>query len=467
MGVNTSNSRSKKMARDFLVYSVGMIGSKLMTFMLLPLYTYFISDPSEYGYFDLCLTACFLLMPLVTLQMRDGAFRFLLETDNDDRRSHIVTYVNKTLFITTMLTVIVAVGIYFVKPFAYLGYTVAMLVVMSFYDVYAQTVRGLGDNRSFVAVSLVASLGIVVFSVVFLVVGMGIEGLFLANILARLLALVVIDLRLHALRRYFRPSLSDCREIGREILRFSLPMLPVGICWWFIGFSNRSFITHYLSLHDSGIYGMASRLATVVQAIATIFLQTWQENAIQQYHSADRNRFFSQVFNGYILSFAAVIIVYGIGAKLVFPLLFNVTYAESVTYLYPLCVATMLFALAGYFEIIYQCEKKTLRLVPPLIIAPFINVVLNCVLIKSLGINGAIISYAATYAFIIAYRWVDVRKWVQVKLFKSTLIPIGLMGVGALPFVLYTNAWIDVAIIVLCLVAIAATPQFRALISRR
>ena len=130
MGVNTSNSRSKKMARDFLVYSVGMIGSKLMTFMLLPLYTYFISDPSEYGYFDLCLTACFLLMPLVTLQMRDGAFRFLLETDNDDRRSHIVTYVNKTLFITTMLTVIVAVGIYFVKPFAYLGYTVALMVVM-------------------------------------------------------------------------------------------------------------------------------------------------------------------------------------------------------------------------------------------------------------------------------------------------------------------------------------------------
>lgn len=440
-------SLSKKMTRDFLVYSVGIIGSKLMTFILLPLYTHFIDDPAEYGYFDLCLTACFMLMPLVTLQMRDGAFRFLLETDSTERRAQIITFINKTLFISTIVTLLVAVVLWMVYPKPFLGYIVILLIVMSFYDVYAQTVRGLGNNRSFVMVSIICSIAIAVFSVAFLLLGMGILGLFVANILARIVAIVAVDARMKIVKQYFKPSLNNLKQTGREILRFSLPLLPAGVCWWFVGFSNRYFITESLGLHDSGIYGLASRLAAVVQAIATIFLQTWQENAIQQYHSANRNRFFSKVFNGYIIAFGVLIISFAVGAKLLFPLLFNASYAQSMVYLYPLCIATMLFALAGYFEIIYQCEKQTRRLLPPLIAAPFINVALNYLLIGPLGIEGVIVSYAATYAMIIVYRWVDTHKWVNVSFIPSTLLSILMLAIGAIPFVVTTPVWIDIVLV--------------------
>jgi len=462
-----NDSRSKKMARDFLVYSVGIIGSKLMTFLLLPVYTHFISDPAEYGYFDLCLTACFMLMPLVTLQMRDGAFRFLLETEDADKRSRIVTYINKTLFISTLVTLLAAAAMWILYPKPYLGYVVALLIVMSFYDVYAQTVRGLGNNRSFVMVSLICSFAIALFSVAFLLMGMGILGLFIANILARVIAVVAVDVREKVVARYFKPSLKDLNQTGKEILRFSLPLLPAGICWWFIGFSNRYFITENLSLHDSGIYGLASRLATVVQAIATIFLQTWQENAIQQYNSNDRNRFFSKVFNGYIVAFTLVIILYAFGAKLVFPILFNANYSESMVYLYPLCIATMFFALAGYFEIIYQCEKKTRRLLLPLIIAPFINVALNYMLIGPMGIYGVVISYAVTYIFIIACRWIDTTQWVKVRINLASLLAFAIMVIGAIPFVISTPLLVEIAIVVLSVASLLAIKDVRELIMHK
>lgn len=462
-----NDTRSKKMARDFLVYSVGIIGSKLMTFLLLPLYTHFISDPAEYGYFDLCLTACFMLMPLVTLQMRDGAFRFLLETNDEDKRSRIVTFINKTLFISTLVTLLVAAGVWMIYPKPYLGYIVALLIVMSFYDVYAQTVRGLGNNRSFVLVNIICSFAIAAFSVLFLLLDMGIMGLFIANILARVIAVVAVDCREKVVIHYFKPSLKDLSITGREIIRFSLPLLPAGICWWFIGVSNRSFITENLSLHDSGIYGLASRLATVVQAIATIFLQTWQENAIQQYHSEDRNRFFSKVFNGYIVSFAIVIILYAFGAKLLFPVLFNANYSESMVYLYPLCIATMFFALAGYFEIIYQCEKKTHRLLLPLLIAPFINLGLNYLLITRMGVTGAVLSYAVTYIFIIACRWIDTNSWVKVKLSKSAILAIVILAVGSIPYVTTTPLLVDIAIVIVSITSLLTIKDVRDLIHRK
>lgn len=449
-------SRSKKMAKDFLIYSIGVIGSKLMTFLLLPLYTHYI-QPDAYGYYDLCLSACLLLMPIVTIQLRDGAFRFLLETQDKEERSRIVTFINKTLIGTTLITLLIALAVYFINPYKYLGYTTLLLIVMCFYEVYTQTVRGLGNNRSFIAVGLTASFGIAILSIVFVVIfNMGVPGIFLANILARIFALIVVDLHEKALSKYFDFRLTAFKGVGRQILKFSLPLLPTALCWWFISFSNRWFINQYMGEYEIGIYGIAARLAIVVQSIAMIFYQTWQENAIQQYNSPDRVKFFSKVFNVYVYTFVLITIVYTFGAKIVFPHIFSKSYIDSLNYIYPLCVATMLFALSSYFEIIYQCEKKTNRLLPPVLMAPIMNVVLNYVLIKSMGINGVIISYALVYVMIIIYRWIDVRKYIHLRLQPNFIVPVLVSVIGAIPFIYNTNILVDmliacVSVVSLCL----------------
>jgi Polysaccharide biosynthesis protein. len=71
------NSRNKKFITDILIYGIGNLGSKMITFLLVPLYTYFIK-PEEYGYYDLSLNIIFLMIPFVTLQLREGVFRFYL-----------------------------------------------------------------------------------------------------------------------------------------------------------------------------------------------------------------------------------------------------------------------------------------------------------------------------------------------------------------------------------------------------
>ena len=65
---NTSaSSRMSKFMKDIGVYAIGNIGSKLITFLMVPLYTYFVHDTSDFGYYDVCLTVCLLLFPRRTI----------------------------------------------------------------------------------------------------------------------------------------------------------------------------------------------------------------------------------------------------------------------------------------------------------------------------------------------------------------------------------------------------------------
>ena len=43
-------SKGHKFVNDLALYAIGNIGSKLITFMLVPFYTFFITDPAEFGW---------------------------------------------------------------------------------------------------------------------------------------------------------------------------------------------------------------------------------------------------------------------------------------------------------------------------------------------------------------------------------------------------------------------------------
>ena len=60
-------SRGSKFLKDIGIYAIGNIGSKIITFLMVPLYTYFMPNKSDFGYYDVCLTMCFLLMPFVLM----------------------------------------------------------------------------------------------------------------------------------------------------------------------------------------------------------------------------------------------------------------------------------------------------------------------------------------------------------------------------------------------------------------
>ncbi len=443
--------------KDIGIYAIGNIGSKVITFLMVPLYTYFVHDTSDFGYYDVCLTVCFLLMPFLTLQLRDGAFRFLLDCDDETRRQRIVTFVSRTMLSTMSLAVLVTIVLALTTHIAYLGYVLALLIAMSLQEVFSQVFRGLGNNRAFVMVGILSAFGIGLFSVLFVAgLNWGIKGIFMANILARVIALAIVEMRVRLIVRNTRWGLSS-RQVGRAILRFTLPLLPGSICWWITGSSEPLFIKHFIGLEVNGVYAVAMRFTGIISTLAIIFYQAWQETAIMQYNSPDRNRFFSKMFNSYIFLMSGILVGYVFMLKVNYGWLVADAYSESLNYIYPLGLSAVVFAVVAFFDMGYQCAKDTKRILPAITLAAAVNVTLNFLLIKPLGIYGVITTILVTYLVLVIYRWFDMKRYFILKFSPRTLIPIAVMLLSGLPFYFSHSAWIDLAYMAAALAVIACS----------
>ncbi len=75
-----SNTIGDKLIKNTLIYSIGSFGSKNLSFLLLPLFSLYLTTV-EMGQYDLILTFVLLVTPLITLQLSDAIYRWLIATD--------------------------------------------------------------------------------------------------------------------------------------------------------------------------------------------------------------------------------------------------------------------------------------------------------------------------------------------------------------------------------------------------
>lgn len=453
-------SRKKKFIRDIGIYAVGNLGSKLITFLLVPLYTYYIKNPADFGYYDLCLSAVFMMTTLFMLQLNDGGFRYLIGAgDNRHERTAIITFVYKTLARNTVITALLGAIALVAFPLPYMGYMITYLAVVSYYDVTVQLVRGLGDTKLYVTASIISVFLVAVLSVVFLgLLGMQIGGIFLANILARALTICFLEIKGGMFRKYIRPAINT-RRIGAEMLRYSVPLMPGTICWWIISNGNKFFLESYCGLTETGLYAVALKFSTILTTIGMIFYQAWQENAIRQYHTPDRDLFFSRVFNNYFYLLCGLVMFSPFILRWNYFWLTGPEYQSSSQYLYLLSICTMLFSLASFFDLGYQCSKQTRRAVPPFIIAAVVSVVGNFALTPLYGAYGIIAANLLSYGALLIYRAIDTRKYFKISMDTASGKALAMVCCGCVLYQLMPPQLDWMCLLLLCGLFIIFAPQ--------
>ena len=75
----------KELAKNTGLLAIGQFGTKLLSFFLVPLYTYVLST-ADYGTYDLMNTTVSLLVPILSLNICDSALRFPLDKDVDRKQ---------------------------------------------------------------------------------------------------------------------------------------------------------------------------------------------------------------------------------------------------------------------------------------------------------------------------------------------------------------------------------------------
>ena len=447
-------NRGKKFIKDFGIYSIGILGTRIITFLMIPLYTYCLDNTADYGIYDMCLQICMFLLPVSTLQMRDASFRFLIETDSEERRKTVVTIVYKILFSNLLFIVSLGITLSLFFHIHYFYYSVALLVSITLHEVIGQIIRGLKRNKVYVACNLLNALLIGSLSCLFVaVLQMGVKGVFLANIISRFVAGFVMELKVGVFCHYFHFNVRF-GEISKTIFKYALPLIPTSMCWLLTTISDRFFISYFVSYEANGIYAVIIRFAMILQTLALIFYQAWQETAITQYKTSDKNSFFSKVFNYYFFALSILMVSFTFLVKMNYTWLVAPNYYSGIKYLYCLGAISILMSLSSsFFELGYQCGKDTKRAIPALFFAAVINVSLNFLITPHFGVKGVIISNFFTFLFLCIYRYFDTKRYFRISIYKSTLLLPFLLIAGAFMFTFSSSVVYDLLCLLTLVVA--------------
>ena len=75
----------KELIKNMGLLTLSNFGSKILSFFLVPLYTAVLST-KDYGNFDFVTVTASLLIPLLTLNISEGALRFLLDKEKNKKQ---------------------------------------------------------------------------------------------------------------------------------------------------------------------------------------------------------------------------------------------------------------------------------------------------------------------------------------------------------------------------------------------
>ena len=148
---------------------------------------------------------------------------------------------------------------------------------------------------------------------------------------------------------------------------------------------------------------------TCIEAFS-IFNTSWTEQVVLHYKDIGGAEYINNMFDKMVAFFATI----AIGIIAVMPFAFNLLVSKSFSEAYSLIplymIAVFFNAVIGLISSIYLIENETRQVAFSTIISAIINVVVDIVLIKQIGVYAAPVSSICGYAFVSIWRLIDVNK---------------------------------------------------------
>lgn len=413
-------SRKKDLAKNTVILTFGRICTQFVSFLLLPLYTA-ILEPEVYGIADLFNSYIYLIIPLVSLMLDQGLFRFLLECREDEKRK-------KTLLSTVLLIngveIIIYLLIYMViQRFIGSQYKIFLLIDVALnilLNTLLQFARGVGKNGVYAISSFLSASMTVVSNVVTLVfLRMGAWGLFISTVIGRSIALIVTVILLKTWRYFEVKEFS--KDEAKRLMSYSLPFIPNQLSWWIISVSDRTIISWFLNVAANGLYSVANKFSSIYITFYNIFNLSWTESVSLHINDKDSEEFLENTINTMFKLFYAVCIGIIAYMPLVFPLLINEQYNQAYEQIPILMLAVLFQVIVGLYSVIYVALKKSTEIAKTSFWAAVINIGVDVALIKFIGLYAASISTLVAYAAMSVYRYFHIKKYVNVPLHKKAI----------------------------------------------
>ncbi len=409
---NSSENKIKSLFSDTLAFTLSNFASKILVFLLLPLYTAVLST-KEYGIADLITNTVNVLYPILTLSIMEATLRFAFEKNSNKENvlcnSLLIVFLSELIvilfspFVSRINKDISDFWIWFIV--IYLGFNLQ--------QVFSQYLKGIGKSKIF-AISGVVQTAVVLISniVCLLLLKTGLSGYLLSIALGYyfncLFMLVTGKIRI---KRFFID-----KDLMKNMLKFSIPTIPVIISWWISTSADKYIIIAFNGLAASGIYSVAYKIPSILTMFTSIFNSAWTLSAIRNVEEEDNAAFHSKIYKYYntinVLACSLLIIL----SKWLASLLFAKKFFEAWKFVPYLLIAYVFSGLAGFLASSFRASKNTKDLFISTLIGSLANIILNFYFIKHFGNMGAAFTTLLGFALTFYIRSYNIKKIIDIKI---------------------------------------------------
>ncbi|MFO0945144.1 MAG: oligosaccharide flippase family protein [Planctomycetota bacterium] len=421
--------------RHSSVYALGQILGRLASFLLLPLYTRYLTI-ADYG----CIAILDLTANVVGILIGSGMagavtrHHFLAKTDSE-----------RGVVWWSGLTYMVACASLIILPFvvarnpiadALLGEEIknrSLYLLLSLATLWMSMLNQLPERYLRVrkwstyaaGLSIVRLLINVSLNVFFLVaLDQGVGGILLGNLITGVVMSVILFPMLMTNIGTYRFE----RTMVSELWTFATPIVVTSLLSLMMQQADRFFLKIYLGLDAVGLFGVSYAIGQGLSNLCLIpFNSIWDVVMYEISEHPDSRKMYTQVFEYFVygvtlLMFGASLFRKPILALMVAPKFFAAQ--EWVPYV---CLAFLLFNLHIHFKVPALLSKRTTSLVPSSAAAALTAILGNAVFCYLWGITGAAITCVITNA---VYSFVGLWNYRQIEVFHYPFKRCGWVLVG-------------------------------------
>ena len=453
-------NKKRQLAKNTIIILFGKVCTQLISFFLLPLYTSYLAT-SEYGLVDLIQTYVTLLVPIITLELEMSIFRYLIDSRNSSKNTNklisnnfYVLLVSLSLFSILYILVTCFITI----PFRWLILIDIIVCVLS--GNFLQIARGLGKTMDYSISCILTGITTIVSNIILICFfNMKAEGMIISMALANFVCSLYLFIKLKLYSKIDFKLIDH--KLLKEMYKYSIPLIPNGISWWVVNVSDRSIISFILGAGANGLYAISNKFPTIISSLTGIFNLSWSESAALHINSSDRDEFFSDIFNTIMKLFTSM----GIGMlacmPFAFPILIDSKYNEAYNYIPFLVLGTVFNVAICLYSQIYLAKKLSKQVAFTAVLGAIINIVINILFVKRIGLYAAALSTAISYFIMMVYRHIDLKKYVNIQIEKGLILKTIFMFGFVLIFYYLRNIYYQIfSFIVVCLYAVLINKEF-------
>jgi O-antigen/teichoic acid export membrane protein len=390
--------KGKSFIKSTVIYFAGNVLMKLMTFILLPIYTAFLTT-AEIGFYEESSSLITFLAMTVFLNVWAAVLRFMYDyQENKDKTKAI----NNGIILFFISAIIYTIFIWVYNMFAPNAYTIYIFLYGFFtilHYLYGNITRGFGNNILYALSGVIASLITLLTNIVLIIYfKMGIESLYISVCVGYLIQILIIEFKLKIATKFRITDFSKSSFIS--YLKFCVPLSISTLISWFLDGYNKVYISNSLGHSENGIYSIAGKFSGVLALIASCIILAWQEMAFRSADTDDvseKNNTYSSAVNSYLyymlLGVTALLPV----ITIIFPFLIQKDFQEAYIFVPFHILGTTLSTFMNFYSQIFFADKKTISVTVSFGVSATINFLLLGMLVPRLGIQGA------NYSVIISY----------------------------------------------------------------